>query len=418
MLFILIYIALVIVRPQEYPGLVEAQLPLLPVALVCAVTAWAVSSHKSLRAPQYLLLVAFLGVAMLSEVVNGWAGGAIEEFSRFAPSVAAFVVLANASWTRRRVVTAMAVMTLCACVLAADGVQQAHTEVGWTGMPTEPGGRIQYLGIFNDPNDLGLLFVGVLPMAFYLSSQGGLLGLLRLFWLAAATLLLYGIYLTSSRGALVAVAFMAGTWVWMRRGLVTAAIIGGIGLSGMTLLPSRLQDIDASESSAAGRVDAWYEGLQMFQSQPLFGVGAGNFSDYNQLTAHNSFVLVLAETGIIGFTIWMAFVGYCFWMMFTLYHHNPDLADTKAAAAWRLERALGATLLIALCGFFAAAFFLSRSYVIILYFITALTVGEYAGARQRFPSLPEFRLWHDVGRWLIVSIVGIIALYVTVRVLL
>jgi O-antigen ligase len=418
MLFILIYVVLVIVRPQEYPGIVEQQLPLLPAALICALIAWGISKHKSLREPQYPLLLAFLAIMMISEVFNGWAGGAAEQLSQFAPTVAAFVLLSNASWTQRRVLIVMAVMTLCACVLAAHSVQQATTGMGWTETPPQEDGRIQYIGIFSDPNDIGLLFVSVLPMAFYLSSRGGLLGLLRLFWLAAAALLLYGVYLTSSRGALLAVVFMAGVFVWLRRGMVTAALIGVGALGGISLLPSRLQEIDASESSAAGRVDAWYEGLQMFQSQPIFGVGAGNFADYNELTAHNSFVLVLAETGIVGFTVWMAFVGYCFWMMYTLYRHQPELPDAASEASWNVERALGGTLLVALCGFFAAAFFLSRSYVIILYFTAALVVGEYTGARRRFPSLPEFRLSNDIGRWLIVSIVSVIVLYIVVRALL
>jgi hypothetical protein len=53
--------------------------------------------------------------------------------------------------------------------------------VGWTGMGMIQDGRIQYVGIFNDPNDLALLFVMVLPMALYLSSRGGWFGLKRLF---------------------------------------------------------------------------------------------------------------------------------------------------------------------------------------------------------------------------------------------
>jgi len=418
MLFILIYIVLVIVRPQEYPGIEELQLPILPIALLLALVAWGISGRKSFAEPQYPLLLAFLGVVMFSEVANGWAGGAIQQFASFAPAVVAFVILSNTAITQKKLIVTMAVFILCSCVLAIHGVEQAKAGIGWTGMPLVQDGRIQYVGIFSDPNDLGLLFVAVLPMALYLSTRGGLLGLARLFWLAVAALLLYAIYLTNSRGALLAVAFMVGVWLWMRRGIITAAVIGGVGLLGMTMLPSRLQELDASESSAAGRIDAWYEGFQMFLGQPLFGVGANNFVEHNYLTAHNSFVLALAETGFIGFAVWFTFVLYCFRMMLTIYRHEPPLEDRAAEISWRTERALAATMFVALCGFFAAAFFLSRTYVIILYLIAALAVAEYSGARQRFPSLPEFNLSREAPRLLMISVGAVIALYVTTRVLL
>jgi O-antigen ligase len=237
-------------------------------------------------------------------------------------------------------------------------------------------------------------------------------------WLAIVGVLLYGTYLTNSRGALLAVAAMVGIYVWRRYGLIAAAVCGGAGMALMSMLPSRLQDLDASESSAAGRVDAWYEGFQMFIGQPLFGVGAGNFTDYNYLTAHNSFVLVLSETGYVGFTIWLAFVGYCFIMMYTILRHRPPLPDAAAVAAWKTEQSLALALFVALIGFFVAAFFLSRSYVIILYLVAALVVGDYTTARGRFPTLPAFSMRDHWMRWMATSAIAIVVLYVLVRVLL
>ena len=419
MFFILVYVVLVIVRPQEYPGLVDLEWPILQIAFVAAFLAWAISARKTFADAPYPLAIGFLVACMLSEVANGWSGGAIAQATQFGPIIMSFIMLSHAVTTRKRLSIAMFTFVACSCVLALHGVEQVQTGIGWTGMPlVQDDGRIQYVGIFSDPNDLGLLFVSVLPMAFYLSSRGGLLGLARLLWLAAAALLLYGIYLTNSRGAMLAVAVVTGAWLWMRRGIVTAVVVGGLGLAGMTMLPSRLRELDASESSAAGRVDAWYEGLQMFISQPLFGVGAGNFTEHNYLTAHNSFVLVLAETGFFGFTIWLAFVGYCFRMMLTIYRHQPVLADAAAEAEWKTERTIAGTLFLTLCGLFAAAFFLSRSYTIVLYMITALIVGEYVGARTRYPSLPTFSLGRDLVRLPLYAIVGVIALYGITRVLL
>ncbi|MCY7353517.1 MAG: O-antigen ligase family protein [Lysobacter sp.] len=440
--FMIIYLLLVLIRPQDYPALVDViGLPLQPIALVVAALFWLLSTRKSFAAPQYLLLACFLVVLMFSKVFNGWNGGAIVQWSKFAPVLLAFVVLSNAVNTRQRIVTAMAIFALCAGVLALHGIEQSQTGMGWTGVGLSQETRIQYVGIFNDPNDLGLLFVMCLPMALYLSGRGGLLGLRRVFWLAVAAVLIYGIYLTDSRGTLLALVVLLGVYVWHRRGAFTAAVMGVAAMAVMMVLPSRLQEMEVSEASAQGRVESWYEGLHMFISSPIFGIGADGYSDLNHLTAHNSFVLVLAETGIVGFTIWLAFVGYCFRMVLAVLRQGDGFASAELVAAeagpgdiavshaepmehewmeheWLEDKAIALTLLLSLSGFFAAAFFLSRSYLVILYLLAALVVGHYVAMQARYPALPRFSLGQDVLRWPLWALAGVVGLYVMVKVLL
>ena len=425
--FLLVYLVLVLIRPQDYPAVAESPgPPLQSIALVLAAGLWLFSQRKSFNQPQYLLIPAFLLVAMVSKVVNGWAGGALFVFFVFAPVLLAYVLLANAVDTRARLQAAMGVFVICASVLAVHGIEQASTGIGWTGVELSQGTRIQYVGIFNDPNDLGMLFVMCLPMAFYLSSRGGWLGLKRLFWWTAIVLLVWGCYLTNSRGTLLALVAMLGVYVWRTRGVVMAALMGVGALGGLMMLPSRLQEMEVSEASAMGRVESWYEGIQMFIGSPVFGIGAGGYSDLHELTAHNSFVLVLAETGIIGFTIWLAIVGYCFRMMLALVERGDDIIDDVplevpdevALKDWKTDKALSLCLLLSLTGFFTAAFFLSRSYVVILYLLVALVVGHYTRMRATYPSLPVFSLEKDLIRWPSYAVIGVIGLYLTVKVLL
>lgn len=412
----LLYLFFTIVRPQDYMPALHG-VPLMPVILGLAFLFWMLSSNKTFAEPQYPLLVTFLVALMMSQVATGWMGGTIEEFRLFGPTVAAFIVLSSAMTSQRRIVITFTLIALCTLVLALHGVQQADTGVGWTGMPLQ-NGRIRYVGIFNDPNDLGLLFVVAFPMILYLFSRAGLLG--RLFWLAGAALVLYAVYLTKSRGTQLAILVIFGVYVWRKRGMVTAGALGVLGLVGLRLVSSRMQDLGPGEQSAFGRVDAWYEGLHMFFSHPLFGVGQGNFTDYNYLTAHNSFVLVLAETGFFGYVTWLAFVGYTFWMMIAMLRHDPEgLGDeTALSAEWKEEQAVSLTLLLSLCGFFASAFFLSRSYIVLLYLLAALVVGHYIHARKRFPSLPAFTLGDRGWIWIPIALVSIVMLYVLVTVLL
>ncbi|SDF57383.1 O-antigen ligase family protein [Dyella sp. 333MFSha] len=413
---ILVYVVLTIIRPQDYvPGL--DLVPILPVVLMLAFGAWLISRDKTFQAPQFIILPAFLLILMVSEVANGWTGGAVDELARFGPAVIAFFVLGAACSTQKRVRTAMTVFVICAAVLALHGIEQAKTGMGWTGIPIGEGGRIQYVGIFNDPNDLGLLFAATLPMAMFLGRPGA--GAMRLVWLGAAALLLYGIFLTNSRGAMLAVLVVAGCYVWYRRGIAFAGVLGVIGLTVMKLLSSRMDELDAGEESAAGRVDAWYAGLEMFRDNPIFGVGAGNFTEYNELTAHNSFVLVIAETGFVGFVLWLAFVGYGFWMMLTIVRHvRVPGKDAAVEADWATERQMALTLLLSLCGLFASAFFLSRSYMIVMYLIAAMVAGHYVGARRRWPELPFFRLSDGGWRWVPAAMGTIAGFFVLVAVLL
>jgi O-antigen ligase len=434
----MLYLLLVLIRPQDYPELVDSfGLPLQPIMLLIAAAFWLFSPRKDFDAPQYPVLLAFFLVLMVSHIFNGWLGGALEQFGKFAPVLLAFVVFANGLDRRERILKVMAAFALSAAVLSLHGIEQKQTGIGWTGIELSQGTRIQYVGIFNDPNDLGMLFVACVPMAVYLSGRGGLMGLRRLFWLAVAGVLVYGVYLTDSRGSLLALLAVMGVYVWQKRGMFVAGALGAMAVGVLLALPSRFNEIDPEEASAQGRVDSWYEGMQMFQQHPLFGVGPDMYSDYHHLTAHNSFVLVLAETGIIGFTLWLALVLYCFRMMWAGSRPLGDLewertaalegdgdAETALAELDALEadliegRAIAMTLLLSLIGFFVSAFFLSRSYVIVLYLLAALVVAHYADMRREDPSLHRFNLSEDILFLPMVGVGGAIFLYVMVKVLL
>lgn len=417
-IFIVIYLVLVLVRPQEYPQWAQAGIPFLPIALITALVAWLPSRHKRFDEPQYLLLALFLLVTSLSVAFNGWSGGAVEQFNVFAPTLVAFVLLANTTLTRKRVVFVIGVFTACAVLLAIHGVKQSATGLGWTGMPLIDDGRIQYLGIFSDPNDLGMLFVICMPMALYLGSRGGLLGLRRVVWLAGAGLLLYGIFLTNSRGSLLALVVMSGAYLWQRRGPISALVLAAVCLALLKLVPSRLDQLDVQERSATGRVEAWYEGMQMFIAHPIWGVGTDRFTEFNELTAHNSLILVLAENGFIGFFLWFSFMGYCFWMMARILRHVPELSDDEDVIEWRRDRAIAMTLLVSLVGYAATAFFLSRSYVMLPYLLSAVVVAHFTAVRERFPDVVPFNLGQDLLRWLVLACVAVVGFYGLLKVLL
>lgn len=462
---LLAYLFFVLIRPQDYPALVETlAFPFQPVALITAAAIWMLSPRKNFDAPQYLVLATFFVVLMLSHIFNGWLGGAIEQLNKFAPVVLAFVVFANALDRRERILTVMAMFCVCASVMSIHGIEQVHTGNSWTGVELSQGSRIMYVGIFNDPNDMGMFFVTCEPMAAYLASQAS--GLRRWFWWLILGILLYGVYLTTSRGALLGTLVVMGVYIWQRRGVFVAGGLGAMAMAAVLALPSRMSEMDVEEASAQGRVDSWYEGIQMFIGHPIFGVGPDMYSDYHHLTAHNSFVLVMAETGIIGFTLWLTFIGYGFRMMWVGsrgfeespeaiaeqlietapedYEPLPEAGDAEAGharteadlsdpaareeAAWETAlthaqaihdaRMLALTLFLSQVGFFTTAFFLSRSYVVTLYLLAAVVVAHYVDMRREDPGLPNFTLSSDLLLWPAVGVGAVVTLFIVVKVLL
>jgi hypothetical protein len=123
--------------------------------------------------------------------------------------------------------------------------------------------------------------------------------------LVPAALLLWAIYLTHSRGALIALAVLA--LIMARKSMGTAASVVLITMLVLGVLAHDFTGGRAiSAAEGAERLAAWANGLEMFKRAPLFGIGFGRFTEFNDITAHNSFVLCLAELGLVGSTIWVA----------------------------------------------------------------------------------------------------------------
>jgi O-antigen ligase len=83
------------------------------------------------------------------------------------------------------------------------------------------------------------------------------------------------------------------------------AVMGTVAVTALNVSGGRGMDNDDG-----GRVALWGTGLQVFKAHPLFGVGPGNFSNFNGnfQTAHNSYILGMAELGVFGYFFWMSLI--------------------------------------------------------------------------------------------------------------
>ena len=117
-------------------------------------------------------------------------------------------------------------------------------------------------------------------------------------------------------------------------------------------------------------------------------MGYGNFLEYNELVAHNSFVHCFAEVGLVGYFVWLAILALTWWQIGVVARSareaDPELARWAAAAR------------LSLTAFLAAAFFLSRTYGVMLFLILGLATAAVDIGRRE--GRLESRL--GLGAWL------------------
>ncbi|MGH7527656.1 MAG: O-antigen ligase family protein, partial [Gemmatimonadales bacterium] len=174
-----------------------------------------------------------------------------------------------------------------------------------------------------DPNDLAMILALGMPMAWYLGMTYRHL-LLRWICRAYLPLGLVAIGLTGSRGGIVvgvvALMVVPMTMTRLSPGKIAAAAIAlfGSGAIAVANIPeTTLQRLGTtgSEMEAGtfnGRMLIWKAGLEALTKKPAFGYGTGGFGrairpvlGYSR-DAHNSYLAVLVEQGMLGFLLFSA----------------------------------------------------------------------------------------------------------------
>ena len=186
----------------------------------------------------------------------------------------------------------------------------------------------RYAAAGTDPNDLGLVLALSLPIAYDLSlrSRGWLMWVFRL-QIAVA---LSAIALTASRGAMIAsgvalLLVVVPTFRLLPRsqklGLI-AMIFAAIIITISFIPQASLERLATTSSELKGadlnhRVFYWAAAMELFVEHPLGGVGSGAFNEAasplvgsadKPLAAHNTFLSVLVETGLVGFILFTSFL--------------------------------------------------------------------------------------------------------------
>lgn len=260
----------------------------------------------------------------------------------------------------------------------------------------EYGGSRRAGGPFGKENRYAQIMVVIFPLAlcmFYIAPSRKL----RILALAAAGLILGGIVLTFSRGAFVTLAAMMVIIVFLRyvrpmqalggAALLVVAILVALPeyveristVGNLSNLASRGDGAIEADGSLRGRFAQNLAAIVVFLEHPVLGVGPGQFAKFysqrygNEIgtkrlhsnrRAHNLYLEIAADMGIVGLTAFMMiplFIVHRLWQMRRrLRKIRPDLAHLATA------------ILLGLFGYFGTAVFLQLSYQRYYWFILAL----------------------------------------------
>ena len=238
-------------------------------------------------------------------------------------------------------------------------------------------------GIFNDPNDLCLALVfGILICLLALDDPR--LGVFRLFALVPPGLFLFALRLTSSRGGLLGL--LAGLTVLLvfRFGWRRALAAGAVALPVLLVLfGGRMTNLSAMEDGTGQlRLQLWRDGMVLFKSEPLSGVGMNVYANYATQVAHNSFVHAYTELGIVGGTVFLGLFLYAFWALYRVHRVYVIDADMRQMLPF---------MLAIVAGYAAGIFSLSRTYDVLTYTILGLATA-YLRVVPVYPPLGEIHL--------------------------
>jgi O-antigen ligase len=324
------FTALVFLRPQDtFPPL-----QYLHLAELCAIAALGALIGGRLGrnlpvtrlTPELIGVVALGGVILLTAPFSIWFGGAVGTFKEiYSKIILIYLLMVNVLTTPRRIERINWLLVLASGYLAFRAVLDYVR-----GNHLVENGRVEGSvgGIFKNPNDLALNMVAMLPLAIFIALRPGP-PLRRATAAGCAVLMLGAIVASHSRAGTLGLATMLCVLAILLIRRHPGLVIGGVIVVSLAapMLPSsywhRIASITDSSLDETGSREArrqlFHESLQAFLENPITGVGAGEFKNWNPdgrqqpwRESHDVLLQVAAELGILGLALFLFLIARAF----------------------------------------------------------------------------------------------------------
>jgi hypothetical protein len=367
------YLASLILRPWELAN--DPIFNLIPrlgaIAAIVTALAFGFKQKRWHVVPQARTLAFFLAWLFLTTMKAPDAGAAVSQaMSLMIPAATLFLLAQFWIYDEHSYELLIDSLSISIVTVAVLSIAQY--------LLSQNGSRIEGAGIFANSNDLAALCVLSFPFIARAWIRAGSPSMIRRILSVALCLpLLVTIYWAQSRGALLALGAIGAGGILMKVKRLRFSALLPLLIAALvaTLLTSKRSEEDL-EQSTASRVEYLVTGLRMATSNPLFGVGWGRYPDefdqysrnaqfeFGSRTAHNSWILVLAETGWLGLGLYLS------------------LFVAGLRSAWSL-REKKPELLLALIGYGTTMTFLSHSYLFYPYLLLGIVFGASHLEREK-----------------------------------
>ena len=394
--FLYLYTFSVLVRPHEF-SVATAEYIFIQIFAILSFIFVIFSLRPIKIVPQHLMLLAMPPLIVMSGFLNGSGMDGIDQVMKVVvSSIIPFFLFSVCLTSIKRQHKLMYICIFAALVMVYNGHMQQSSFDGRYGYgiggSLSMGGdemRIAYLGFFGDPNDLGMFLVMNIPFVAYFYSEGK--AGKKIIMLSIMCALFYGVFMTGSRGTLLgSIGVIAAYYFLNKAGAKLVLFCAIMAPLAATLLTS-FGGLTSDDESANQRLEAWYAGILMLLDNPIFGVGMGNFMEEHVRVAHNSYIHVAAELGIPGYSLWggvlvlSVFTGY---VLMKQYNDWPDpKIATEVKQSYIAELKINKTLLFSMIGFMITAFFLSRSYTLLLFIFLGMQTASHGRLVKLRPEL-------------------------------
>lgn len=362
---LVLFVGLVYVRPEETFPVLAGMRFTLAISLVTLIGLYLqlfVNREMFVRTPVNILLLGFTFTVILSIVGKASISETAEQIVK---AVILVPLTLNLIRTPDRYQTLVSALIGFTTYLAVYSIY-----LYFTGSALQRGDfeQSQATGIFGDPNDLSATLVPGLALSLCRFRQARPAARLSYGLLAATTL--WALFLCNSRGGILAtLVVIAGfLFVYSRYKVVAIGLAVLITMGAMVAGPGRMSQMDTAEGSANSRFWFWSNAVSHLARNPVRGVGYNLFADLNEgKVAHNTFVQCFVEIGLPGYFLWMGCLYYCFRRR----ARGDEAGDGTPADEADL---VGARL--ALIGYLAACFWISRTYVPTTYLLISLPLAQ------------------------------------------
>ena len=295
----------------------------------------------------------------------------------FIKAVLMFIVMVNVVRTRRRLMLLIwlsLIISIYISFLAIDLYMKGEFKTEGYRV------SIDLAGLFNNPNDLAIHLVTMMPIVVAMALASKRI-ILRLFYLAITLLFLFVTVITFSRGGFLALIISGAVMVWKvgraerLKYSVISIIVGGIftllapGNYGIRILSIFIPGLDP-----VGSADARREGLItsiIVTARNPWGIGIGNspmFGVHN-LQTHNSYTQVSSELGLLGLAAYIIFLTSGFRKLGAI----ERIQYAAGTRDWFYYMSIG--LQVSIVAFMVASFFGSVAYLWYVYYLIAYSVA-------------------------------------------